>query len=54
VPEALRDKHSDALTAIVLDGIPGTPMPPWRAMLSPDEAAWMIEELKRGIEHASP
>lgn len=50
--DVLRDKHSGALAAIVLDGIPGTPMPPWRLLLSPGDVAWMVEELKRGTLHA--
>jgi cytochrome c55X len=54
VPERLRDIPDEALTAIVLNGIPGTPMPPWRVLLSPDDVAWMVEELKRGTPHASP
>ena len=45
-PQALAGKDDQVLTAIVLDGVPGMPMPPWRFELSRDEAAWMIEHLK--------
>jgi cytochrome c55X len=48
-PQALAGKDDQALTEIVLDGVPGTPMPPWRFELSRDEAAWMIARLKAGI-----
>jgi cytochrome c55X len=48
LPGALRDKDEDALVAIVLDGVPGTPMPPWRFELSEDEAAWLIRSLSLG------
>ena len=47
-PPALAGKDDQVLTEIVLDGVPGTPMPPWRFELSRDEAAWMIARLKSG------
>lgn len=33
------------LTQIILDGIPGTPMPPWRPLLSEAEARWIADYL---------
>ena len=36
------------LTAIILDGVPGTPMPPWRPLLSEQEARWIADKLKTG------
>lgn len=50
LPETLAGKDADALTAIVLDGLPGTAMPPWRPLLKAEEAAWMIRELQRGLK----
>lgn len=47
--EALADKPLEALVATVLHGRPGTPMPPWRTMLSPDEARWIAEQLMAGF-----
>jgi cytochrome c55X len=47
--EALADKPLEALVATVLHGRPGTPMPPWRSMLSPDEARWIAEQLVAGF-----
>ena len=47
-PQALAGKDDRVLTDIVLDGVPGAPMPPWRFELSRDEAAWMIARLKSG------
>lgn len=49
-PQALAGKDDRVLTEIVLEGVPGTPMPPWRFELSRDEAAWMIARLKMGVE----
>jgi cytochrome c55X len=48
-PEALAGKDLDALVAIVLDGVPGQPMPPWRPELSEEEARWLITQLLRGL-----
>ena len=50
LPEDLAGKPVDALTAVVLDGIPGTPMPPWRALLSEDEARWIVTRLTQGLD----
>ncbi len=49
LPERLAKIPDDVLIATVLDGRPGTPMPPWRFMISPDEAAWLVHRLKEGI-----
>ena len=39
---------SDQLTQVILDGVPGTPMPPWRPLLSESEARWIADHLKSG------
>ena len=49
LPEMLAGKHEDALAAIILDGMPGTPMPPWRPLLTEAEAAWIVRALKEGL-----
>lgn len=45
-PEAMADADRDGLALIVLDGIPGTAMPPWRPLLSEAEALWIADYLK--------
>jgi cytochrome c55X len=45
---ALRDRPAPALEAAILYGRPGTPMPPWRGLLSAAEVSWMVRWLKRG------
>lgn len=50
LPADLAGKSVDALTDVVLDGIPGTPMPPWRGLLSEDEARWMVVRLTQGVD----
>ena len=47
--DALADKPLPAMAATVVHGRPGTPMPPWRAMLSDTEARWIVEQLARGF-----
>lgn len=45
-PATLADKADETLVAIILDGIPGTPMPPWRPLISEEEAQWIVERLR--------
>lgn len=46
---ALAGKPEDSLLATLLDGRPGTAMPPWRPFLSEDEARWLIRQLQQGV-----
>lgn len=48
-PEALAGKPAQSLAATIYFGRPGTPMPPWRAMLTEDEAAWIAQRLASGF-----
>jgi len=45
----LADRKADDLAAIILDGVPGTPMPPWRPLMKPQEALWLAQILKSGV-----
>lgn len=47
--EALADKPLGGLAATIFQGRPGTPMPPWRALLSEAESWWIAEQLMRGF-----
>jgi cytochrome c55X len=44
--QTMRQIGDEALVATILDGRPGTPMPPWRALISEDEARWIVHYLK--------
>ncbi|MBP9181665.1 MAG: cytochrome c [Fuscovulum sp.] len=46
-PEALAHADREGLALIILDGIPGTAMPPWRPLLTEDEALWIAAWLKK-------
>ncbi|MEZ5643725.1 MAG: cytochrome c [Burkholderiaceae bacterium] len=48
-PEALADFPLDSLVAVIYHGRPGTPMPPWKAMLSEPEARWIAVRLQQGF-----
>jgi cytochrome c55X len=48
LPEALASKPDAVLVDTLLNGRPGTAMPPWRDFLSADEAAWLVERLRSG------
>ncbi len=43
--EDLAKLSAEAVIDTILEGRPGTPMPPWKAMLSRDEAAWIAAYL---------
>ena len=51
-PAQIAWKSEDLLAEVILDGVPGTPMPPWRTQITPDEAAWLARQLKRGLSDA--
>lgn len=48
-PAAMVDKDAAQLEFVILHGRRGTPMPPWRDLLTEDEARWIVEALKRGL-----
>ncbi|MCB2115177.1 MAG: cytochrome c [Rhodobacteraceae bacterium] len=45
--EALSHASPEALAAIILDGVPETAMPPWRPLLTEEEALWIALYLKQ-------
>jgi cytochrome c55X len=44
----LTDRDAADLASVILDGVPGTPMPPWRPLIQPHEALWLAQILKSG------
>jgi cytochrome c55X len=50
LPDSLAGKDEETLTAIILDGVPGKPMPPWRFQLQPEEARWLVDRLREGLK----
>jgi cytochrome c55X len=50
--EALAQRPQTYLQQVILHGLPGTAMPPWRGLLSAQDAAWIARELQRGFPDA--
>lgn len=46
--ERLAQWDRDQLMHIILDGVPGTPMPGWRPLLTESEVRWIADVLKQG------
>lgn len=49
LPETLNGKPKELLVTTILEGRPGTAMPPWKAMLSQDDAEWIADQIIQGI-----
>lgn len=45
---ALDGMPTDLLAEVILNGRPGTAMPPWRPLISEADAAWIAEYLLEG------
>jgi cytochrome c55X len=42
---ALSGSDPETIAQIILDGVPGTPMPPWRPLMSEADARWIANYL---------
>lgn len=47
-PENLEHLPVEAIAALIREGVPGTAMPPWKPLLSPEEIHWISDQLKSG------
>ncbi len=47
-PDTLSHYDAETLATVVLDGIPGTAMPPWRPLISEGDAKRIAEYLLQG------
>lgn len=48
LPEDLEGKNADFLTYTIMQGRPGTAMPPFNAIFNETEARWIAEQLLKG------
>jgi cytochrome c55X len=48
LPASLAEQEVESVAQIILEGVPGTPMPPWASELAPVEALWLARRLKEG------
>ncbi|MEN8213815.1 MAG: c-type cytochrome [Pseudomonadota bacterium] len=49
-PDALEKLSQEQVAVTINHGRPGTPMPPWKPFFSEQEALWLAQQLKQGIE----
>jgi cytochrome c55X len=49
-PEALKGKPREFIELTIREGRSGTPMPPWKGILSQDEIRWLVDILYTGIK----
>ncbi len=49
-PQRLAPYEVNFLVHTIVQGRPGTPMPPWYPFLSDNEARWLAEKLKQGVD----
>ena len=50
LPQTLTGKPTELLVATILEGRTGTAMPPWKALLTQDEAEWIAVQLQQGVK----
>ena len=49
LPERLSAQPKDYLVHTIMEGRKNTAMPPWKTMLSQDDAIWITEQLQSGL-----
>lgn len=49
LPKNVAHLEAGGIAQIILDGVPGKPMPPWRGLISEADALWIAERLKEGF-----
>lgn len=47
-PDSLERLPVEAIAAIIREGVAGSAMPPWKALLSSEEIHWISRQLKSG------
>ena len=48
LPDNLDKRPQLLMVNTILDGRPGTPMPPWRGELTEQDARWLVEAMRSG------
>ena len=48
-PDVLKHRTREYIEQTILEGRSGTPMPPWKNILSKDEVSWLVETLYAGV-----
>ena len=50
LPAHLAERSDEDLVEVILEGRPGTPMPPWDFEIPRAEAAWLVRQLRKGLD----
>ena len=48
-PDVLKNKSRELIEFTILEGRSGTPMPPWKNILTRDEVRWLVDSLYAGV-----
>lgn len=46
--DVIAGKPRDSMVATIIHGRHGTPMPPWRGLLTEADALWIVDRLREG------
>lgn len=49
LPKNLEHFELEGIADIILNGVPDQPMPPWKDLLSRNDALWIAAQLKKGV-----
>lgn len=49
LPDTLKNQPAEYLQLVIMQGRPGTAMPPWKRFLTATEAAWIVSNLQKGF-----
>lgn len=49
--QALAGRTRESLIATIRHGRPGTPMPPWAALLSDEDVEWLVDAMLENVKH---
>ena len=48
--DILKTKSRQMIEVTILQGRPGTPMPPWNTILTKEEVRWIVDTLYEGVK----
>ncbi len=49
LPGVMKSRNKKLIRRIILDGVPDTPMPPWRGLLSAADITYLIDLMQNGV-----
>ncbi|MCW9034827.1 MAG: cytochrome c [Rhodospirillales bacterium] len=50
-PETVAETDDETLFDVIMNGIPGTPMPSWKPLFSQDEVHYLIKLIRKGKDY---